>query len=453
MSLATGLDYLQPHTSQRVIRVEEKVVIVGAGCFGLSTAFHLLLRGFRDVTVLERSEILPAPDAASCDMNKIVRSSYGDIAYSRLARDAIKRWRDKTVWGDTYHESGVLVVGFDESEYASAAYINDMAVGARTVNLAIPGAVKKFFPDIPLGFTSSVTGYINYDGGWVESSEAIKKLGHHVESFGGKIVLGKAVAGLTKNETGVTNGVTCEDGTHYDADIVVLASGSWTASTFPELDLNDFCLATGQSTVTIQLTPEEGNKYRNCPVYLDLNTGFYIFPPNHDNIVKLAIHSEGYTQYKHPRGDTSLRPISTPRTKVTDGEDGLRIPKAMTSLLRKGLTSVYPELAQKPFTSFRLCWYTNSGDDNWVIGTHPSDSGVFLATSGSGHAFKFLPTIGTIVVDAMTGKLSQEDLKKFAPYRHDILDEEKKKHRVFKPIQKPPELNLDELCMPEDLLP
>lgn len=49
---------------------KNKVLIVGAGCFGLSTAYHLLKRGFTDVTVIDRSTELPAPDAASCDLNK-----------------------------------------------------------------------------------------------------------------------------------------------------------------------------------------------------------------------------------------------------------------------------------------------------------------------------------------------------------------------------------------------
>ncbi|SRR6266436_2112249 len=53
-----------------VISRNERVVIVGAGCFGISTAYHLLQRGFTDVTVLDRSERLPAPDAASTDLNK-----------------------------------------------------------------------------------------------------------------------------------------------------------------------------------------------------------------------------------------------------------------------------------------------------------------------------------------------------------------------------------------------
>ena len=32
--------------------------------------------------------------------------------------------------------------------------------------------------------------------------------------------------------------------------------------------------------------------------------------------------------------------------------------------------------------------YTDSPDGDWVIGRYPGDPGLFLATSGSGHAFK-----------------------------------------------------------------
>ena len=48
----------------------ERIVIVGAGIFGLSTAYHLLNRGYTNVTILDRAETLPAEDAASSDLNK-----------------------------------------------------------------------------------------------------------------------------------------------------------------------------------------------------------------------------------------------------------------------------------------------------------------------------------------------------------------------------------------------
>jgi len=56
---------------------DKRVVIVGAGCFGLSTAYDLLKRGYKHITVVDRSEVLPAPDAASTDLNK---GSYEDYA-------------------------------------------------------------------------------------------------------------------------------------------------------------------------------------------------------------------------------------------------------------------------------------------------------------------------------------------------------------------------------------
>ena len=65
-----------------------------------------------------------------------------------------------------------------------------------------------------------------------------------VESLGGKVIPAKAVSNLIQKD-GKTVGVNCEDGSSYDADLVVIASGSWTASAFPGLHLEEKCLATG----------------------------------------------------------------------------------------------------------------------------------------------------------------------------------------------------------------
>ncbi|OXG83934.1 sarcosine oxidase, partial [Cryptococcus neoformans MW-RSA36] len=46
------------------------VVIVGAGIFGMSSALWMLETGKYSVTILDKSEVLPAPDAASTDINK-----------------------------------------------------------------------------------------------------------------------------------------------------------------------------------------------------------------------------------------------------------------------------------------------------------------------------------------------------------------------------------------------
>ena len=60
----------------------------------------------------------------------------------------------------------------------------------------------------------------------------------------------------------------------------------------------------------IQLTPEEADAYRKCPVVLDFNTGFYIFPvrPSVEPIVNAAhldgLESTGHRQQCRQNGDS-----------------------------------------------------------------------------------------------------------------------------------------------------
>ena len=49
----------------------DKILIVGGGTWGVSTALHLARRGYKDITVLDPYEI-PSAIAAGNDINKIV---------------------------------------------------------------------------------------------------------------------------------------------------------------------------------------------------------------------------------------------------------------------------------------------------------------------------------------------------------------------------------------------
>ncbi|KAF8270485.1 FAD dependent oxidoreductase [Lactarius quietus] len=399
-----------------MVSKSEAIIIVGAGCFGISTAYHLLQRGYTDVTILDRSEKLPAPDAASTDINKIVRTSYSDVFYTQLAHDAIQEWKKSDDWGDCYRECGVLVLGsaFDSALYSSKAYAFDDSASTRTVQFSSGSAMRAalFRADVETGAAfDRAPGYVNFDSGWAHAARGVEKLTARVIALGGRVVCGTAVTGLVREEGQTTTGVRLADGSSLPASMVVLASGSWTASTFRELDLREKCLSTGQSVVTIQLTPDEAARYRDAPSYTD------------------------------------ERPVSTPRTISSHGDDGLRVPQSALRHLRSSLRDVYPELAEKPFAATRLCWYTDSPDGDWMIGYYPSDSGLLLATSGSSHAYKFLPVVGHIVVDAIEGTLDPAIAQKFAVNRkRTTLD-------LSRGNSKHADLATEQLCTPEDLLP
>jgi glycine/D-amino acid oxidase-like deaminating enzyme len=61
-----------------------------------------------------------------------------------------------------------------------------------------------------------------------------------VIALGGKVMCGKTVTGLIRQDGRTrTSGVVLAGGSSIDARLVVIASGSWTASTFRDLDLDE----------------------------------------------------------------------------------------------------------------------------------------------------------------------------------------------------------------------
>lgn len=78
------------------------VLIVGSGEFGSTTAVELLRSGnYSSVTVLDRLETIPAVDAASTDINKVVRFDYADEDYAVLAHESVQRWL-RPEWNGIY---------------------------------------------------------------------------------------------------------------------------------------------------------------------------------------------------------------------------------------------------------------------------------------------------------------------------------------------------------------
>src|SRR5437870_9865573 len=86
-----------------------KVIVVGAGINGVTSAIELKKRGHQ-VTLVDPGP-LPHPLAASTDISKAVRAAYGpDEDYTALAERCIELWRDWNIQFGTelYHDTGVL---------------------------------------------------------------------------------------------------------------------------------------------------------------------------------------------------------------------------------------------------------------------------------------------------------------------------------------------------------
>ena len=64
-----------------------------------------------------------------------------------------------------------------------------------------------------------------------------------------------------------------------------------------------------------------------------------------------------------------------------------------------------PDLEPLGISATKLCWYTDSIDNSFVVDFVPGRHGrVAVCSGGSGHGFKFLPILGREVVKILEGK-------------------------------------------------
>ncbi|KAI8975487.1 FAD dependent oxidoreductase [Mycotypha africana] len=388
-----------------------KIIVVGGGCFGLSTAYALALKKQYQITVFDRQPI-PSPDAASTDINKIVRMDYAnDTLYMHLAVEAFGLWdqwnkeRAKKNLEPVFHQNGVLLLSgkdkLSDFERNSIRNIREAGYGHFIEEYKCPEEIIERFPAFEKAVKKGYnTGYLNKAGGWCNSSEAVKHIYNKCIEEGVQFVIGEQKGCLdkvhcdTKNPNTVV-GIKTKDGqTHY-GDLVLLTTGSWTAGL---VDMHNQVVATGQQVIHFQPPENLRRLWEKLPVWLgDIsNTGFYGFPCNADGKLKVGRHHSGYL---HPRVEDQ---VSVPRTQVTNATD--TIPISTLREFREFLDHFLPETTNLDITFARMCWYSDSIDGDFVIGPHPQFKNMIVACGDSGHAMKFIPVIGFKIREIVEGR-------------------------------------------------
>jgi sarcosine oxidase/L-pipecolate oxidase len=145
-----------------------------------------------------------------------------------------------------------------------------------------------------------------------------------------------------------------------------------------------------------------------------MSTGMFIIPPS-NGVLKVARHGYGLsnpTTIPCPEDPSHNITISLPKT--THDDPNLWVPSEGERDCRKALREMIPSLAERPFTKSKICWYTDTPNGDFIIAYHPEYEGLFLATGGSGHGYKFLPVIGDRIVDCLEGKCPEEFKEKWA---------------------------------------
>ncbi|KAM0354977.1 hypothetical protein ACHAPU_000821 [Fusarium lateritium] len=416
------------------------IIVVGAGVFGLSTAIHLAERGYTNIKVLDKQPYHDSEysydkgcDAASADINKIIRAAYGkENWYQNLAIDAITKWKE---WNNDIKTGATIPLGMSTSD---TLFVNNGCLTIRSdlslsqfdrdtienmkkvgmqhtqIDLSNPSdleiAKAQGFDFALKAFDlESNSALLDTQSGFVYADKACRFALHRAESLGVQFIFGESKGkffNFNENKESQIIGVRTADETIHPAELTIMACGGWTPSLVTGLD--NLCETTAGSVFMFQLPPDKALWQRFAPENLPTWSynmhhgkygGLYGFARDPNGVVKIGYRGTKFTN-PQTQSDGNLR--SVPKTRWTQ-ESLSQVPLIGAQVVKTFVDEFLPELTECEVNT-RLCWYTDSCDNQFVIDFVPNFKGLMVATGGSGHGFKFLPTLGEHVVDRIEGK-------------------------------------------------
>jgi len=291
---------------------------------------------------------------------------------------------------------------------------------------------------------SGETGYLNRSSGWADATATMYWLRQKVAATGRVLFLtGEAIRLM--HSDGRVLGAELASGERVTAELTILATGAWTGKL---VDLRGIASARGQVVAYYTVTPQQAEPLRDMPVHFNMSSGFFCFPPTKTSEggaaeIKVARHTFGYsnpvtiaapfgTRGSGSESESAIEsdgddkhapppppPPSNPATitiSLPTFPSNLPPPDitALTTFLLTTLPILSSSTSSTPLqpTRTRLCYYLDTSQGDFLVSYHPtlsqSSRSLFLATGGSGHAFKFLPVLGEKVVDILEGKVGGE---------------------------------------------
>ncbi|KAL8671849.1 MAG: hypothetical protein Q9168_003665 [Polycauliona sp. 1 TL-2023] len=399
-------------------KAEDSFLIIGAGVFGASTALHLIKK-YPDASVqLVDREPFPCQVAASWDWNKVIRADYTDIVYMEKALEAKESWKWDPLFKDFYHESGIFWISSTDmaptiaENFKSLQAHDDFRVAPLEEAKHLHGDIFK-----DADFTGVSQILINNGSGWAEAKKALKHVTEAAVKAGVKYAVAD-VSSLVFDEDGACIGVRSKQGDVFTATKTILSTGAGTArliaDSAPErkdIHVEDRLVAAAICTALVKLTPEAAARLSKAPVCVeDLLPGRGgNIPPNSDHELKFWRDISFRNTVQHHCGEA----ISMPPVEPEYGQ--WNVPKKLRNELDSVAKAIFGDTLQDfSLIKHRICWDSITPSKNFIISPHPRCKGLFVATGGSFHGWKFLPILGKYVLEMLENRLDPSLAKVWA---------------------------------------
>jgi sarcosine oxidase len=362
------------------------VIVLGLGGMGSAAARHLAGRG---AAVLGLEQFTPAHTLGSSHGDsRIVRKAYFEHPdYVPLLRRAYPLWDElgADIGGPLLLRTGALMIGAPDSAVVTGTLASAQRWGLEHEVLD-RAQMQRRYPQFTL--RCDEVAIFEKDAGYVRPEDVVRAHLDLARRDGAQLRFGVKVTDwhLDGDEVLVEF-----DGGWARAGRLVLTAGAWTGSLAPDLGIP---LRVGRRIMHF-LRPTDPAQYEadRFPVY--------IFQTDPDDVIygcpRVGDPADGVKVGFHYRGG--------------DADPDL-IDRAVSPAERQQMIDLLadriPGLA-RDYVDARVCMYTLTPDEHFVIDLLPGSAGrVAVAAGFSGHGFKFTPVVGEILADlALIGTTDQ----------------------------------------------
>ena len=364
-------------------------IVLGAGAMGSAAAYYLSRRR-KKVLLLEQFEV-DHRRGSSYGYSRIIRYSYDFPEYVELAKDTYPLWfaLEDELGEQLVVKTGGIDFGPATDDTLSAS-IESVRVSGINHELLDPAEAERRFPQFR--FNDDFQVLYQPDSGYVRASKAV--LGHiELAKRHGAVVKENAPVIEISMESDSVLVKTADES--YSAGVLVVAAGSWAKSLLSQTGID---LPLTPLRCQLNFVQTNGNndfEAENCPVWIARVRGLfqealYGIPSHHGTGFKVAFH--GGPPIDHPSGVDY-----TP-----DPENFAEVQAFMRAHI--------PAIADEPLKESRICLYTQTPDEHFIVDKHPAHDQVVIGAGFSGHGFKFSTIIGKMLSDiALDGATTHND--------------------------------------------
>jgi sarcosine oxidase len=371
------------------------VIVAGLGGMGSAAAYELAGRAKR---VLGLEKFSPAHDRGSSHgRSRIIRQAYFEGAeYVPLLLRAYELW--ERLGEETGQElmtlTGGLMIGREDGDLVSRS-VQSAEAHDLPYELLDARGIRRRFPAYAPG--PETVALYEERAGFVRPEETVKAHLDRAAFLGADLRFEEPMLFWEASESGVR--VETPDSS-YEAERLVISPGAWAPQLLADMDLP--LEVTRQVMYWFEPTssPELFLPER-FPIFIwepDDGNMFYGFPAQDDDRgVKAAF----------------FRADGVPTTPETIDREGR---EEEIDFIRGYLARYVPNLAGRCLDA-RVCMYTNSPDEHFVISVHPDHPQVTIACGFSGHGYKFCSVVGEILADLATEGSTPHPIDLFSPAR------------------------------------